>query len=71
MFLRSRVIFSACSSIYHVLLHVNYFITHRTIILRNTAIYEYSMGVGFVELFQLAQIVQAKNNDVIFGISTS
>jgi hypothetical protein len=29
------------------------------------------MGVGFVELFQLAQIVQAKNNDVIFGISTS
>jgi hypothetical protein len=29
------------------------------------------MGVSFVELFEMAQILQAKNNYVIFGISTS
>jgi hypothetical protein len=38
---------------------------------RNIAIYDNVMTVGFVELFQLAQILQAKNNYVCFGIPTS
>jgi hypothetical protein len=70
MFIRCRVIVVAYSSIYYVLLYTNYFISNR-IITCNIAIFENGMLMDFVELFQLAQSLQAKNNHVSFGIYTS